>query len=170
VTGSGVRHRRCHSRGGRLNTMNAPIVPYYTQNFRTVKRRRTAAGDFSPRYAAAGTHRSEVFLPGETGWTKDFRLLSWWWLSQSIRRSGFQRGMKQPMATHPSVPALAGMRDDCSGRLLLIGIQPLEFGDVGDGLRPAVIRRIEPTIGISPERLARRGIPPSSARQRGERR
>lgn len=62
--------------------------------------------------------------------------------------------MKQLMATQLSVPALAGPRDDCSGRLLLIGIQPLEFDDFGGWLRSAVIRRIEPAIGIPSGRLA----------------
>jgi len=52
------------------------------------------------------------------------------------------------MATHPSVPALAGTRDDCAGRLLLIGIQPQEFEDFRGGLRPGVKRRIGMDIGI----------------------
>jgi hydrogenase maturation protease len=74
------------------------------------------------------------------------------------------------MATPPSVSALAGTHGDYFWRLLLIGVQPLEFEDFGGGLRPAVNRRIVPAIGITPERLARRGIPLFSAWRRGKRR
>jgi len=56
------------------------------------------------------------------------------------------------MATPPLLPALAGMRDDCSWRLLLIG-----------GLRPAVKRRIKPAIGIASGCLAPLDITPFSA-------
>jgi len=53
------------------------------------------------------------------------------------------------MATPPSVPALAGTRVDYHWRLLSLGVQPLELEDFGGGLRPAVVRRIEPAIGTA---------------------
>ena len=61
----------------------------------------------------------------ETGWTKDFRLLSWV-VVVLIRPVVLWRGMKQLMATPPSVPVLVGMRDEYSGRLAPLDINTLQ--------------------------------------------
>jgi hypothetical protein len=59
------------------------------------------------------------------------------------------------MATSPSVLTLAGPPGEDSRRRLLIGVQRLGFEDFGGGVLPAVSRRIEPAIGITPlQRLA----------------
>jgi hypothetical protein len=49
----------------------------------------------------------QKFLPGETGWTKDFRLLSWVVLVPNPSGGPGSSVMELLMATLPSVPALA---------------------------------------------------------------
>ena len=74
--------------------------------------------------------RGEVHLSGETGWTKDLRLLSW---ALAVPNPSSWPGhvMEQPMATRLSVPVLAGVTGGCSVRLLLIGVRSLELEDFG---------------------------------------
>jgi hydrogenase maturation protease len=74
----------------------------------------------------------------------------------SLHQAGFQE-----------VLALAGMLGDCPGRLLLIGVQPVELEDFGGGLRPAVQRQIEPAIGMALDYLARLGVKPHPRRAAG---
>ena len=64
------------------------------------------------------------------------------------------------METPPSVLALAGTSGDFPGRLLLIGVQPVELEDFSGGLRPAVKRQIKPPIGMALECLAHQGVIP----------
>jgi hypothetical protein len=61
----------------------------------------------------------------ETGWTKDFRLLSWVVVVR-IRPVVLWRGMKQLMEKPPSAPLLIGLRDDYSGRLSPLDINTLQ--------------------------------------------
>lgn len=124
--------------GRRLNSMKASISGHYTQNFHTVKRMRKAAEDFHPgaRWRVANRQK---FLPGETDWTKDFRLLSCGVIVPN---------MEQLMATSPSMLALAGPPVDYSRRLELIGVQPVELADFCSGWSNGVMRQIKPAIGM----------------------
>jgi len=128
--------------------MKASISGHYTQNFHTVKRMRKAAEDFHPGAWWRVDTRQE-FLPGETDWTKDFRLLSCGVIVPN---------MEQLMATSPSVLALAGPPVDYSGRLEPIGVQPVELADFRGGLYPGVMRQIKPAIGMALACLVLKGV------------
>jgi len=118
--------------------MKASISGHYTQIFHTVKRMRKATEDFYPGAWWRVDTRQE-FLPGETDWTKDFRLLSCGVILPN---------MEQLMATPPSVLTLAGSPGGYYCRLLPIGVQPVELADFCGGLYPGLVRQIKPAIGM----------------------
>lgn len=56
------------------------------------------------------------------------------------------------------VIACAKLLGGCAGRMLLIGVQPLELEDYGGSLRPAVRARIPQALAIAADYLAARGV------------